>query len=154
MSEEKTQEQQQVNLASLSIEQLRQLFQQLRQEQKVGGNNLVQLNVALNKLNQSKIALDNLNTSTEKDVLCPLSNSMYIPAKIKTTKEVSIELGSGFFVKKNIKEGKEFFDRKLKMVEATLQAAEKEMMAKRSQMENIQAILRYKIQEETKTGPA
>ena len=51
---------------------------------------------------------------------------MYVPGKLKDPEKVIVDVGTGYYVEKNVKTGKEYFDKKVKYVT--------------EQMEKVQAI--------------
>ena len=51
-----------------------------------------------------------------KDVLVPLTGSMYVPGKLCNADKVVVDIGTGYYVEKPSKEAKEYFDRKVKYV--------------------------------------
>ena len=57
-------------------------------------------------------------TSGCKDVFVPLTESVYVPGKIKPSSELLIELGTGYFVEKNAEQTVEFLQRKMQLVDA------------------------------------
>ena len=46
----------------------------------------------------------------------PLTGSMYVPGKLKDPEKVIVDVGTGYYVEKDVKGGKEYFDKKVKYV--------------------------------------
>ena len=71
------------------------------------------------KLTQSKYAesdlsLRSINPDNEdKEILVPLTSSLYIPGKIKDVHNVLVDIGTGYYVKKKTAHAREFFKRKV-----------------------------------------
>ena len=51
-----------------------------------------------------------------KDVLVPLTGSMYVPGKLTNPDKVTVDIGTGYYVEKSSKDAKDYFDRKVKFV--------------------------------------
>ena len=58
-----------------------------------------------------------MNTDSEgKDVLVPLTGSMYVPGKLTNPGKVVVDIGTGYYVEKNSKDAQDYFNRKVKYV--------------------------------------
>ena len=44
-----------------------------------------------------------------KDILVPLTGSMYVPGKLSDTEKVVVEIGTGYYVEKDIPAAREYF---------------------------------------------
>lgn len=64
--------------------------------------------------------------NADKDILVPLTGSMYVPGKLKDPEKVVVDVGTGYYVEKDIPNAKEYFTKKVKYVT--------------EQMEKVQAI--------------
>ncbi|XP_001608297.1 prefoldin subunit 5 [Nasonia vitripennis] len=118
---------QQVDLTQLSLQQLTQLKQQLDQELMVFQDSLHSLKIAQSKFQESNECLDKFTPNAKgKEILVPLTGSMYVPGKLVDTEKVLIDIGTGYYAEKNIPDAKEYFKRRVVFVT--------------EQMEKIQAI--------------
>ena len=63
---------------------------------------------------------DALNCMTDansnKDVLVPLTGSMYVPGTLANPEKVIVDIGTGYYVEKQSKAAQEYFNRKVKYV--------------------------------------
>ena len=50
--------------------------------------------------------------------MVPLTESLYVPGKIKDPSKVMVELGTGYYMEKNLKQAMEFIERKNRLVDA------------------------------------
>lgn len=50
--------------------------------------------------------------------MVPLTESLYVPGKLKDPSKVMVELGTGYYVEKNMKQAVEFIERKNRLVDA------------------------------------
>ena len=59
-----------------------------------------------------KLTSENKN----KEILVPLTGSMYVPGKLSNTEKVIVDIGTGYYVEKDVKGAKNYFDKKVKYV--------------------------------------
>lgn len=108
---------QQIDLSSLNIPQLSTLKQQLDQELNLFQESLASLKVAQSKFQNSGETLERINTEMEGDsILVPLTGSMYVPGKMYDTDKLIIDVGTRYYVEKDNKAAKDYFQRKVKFV--------------------------------------
>ncbi|XP_018562427.1 prefoldin subunit 5 [Anoplophora glabripennis] len=108
---------QQIDLTTLNIQQLSTLKQQLDQELNLFQESLASLKVAQSKFQNSGETLEKVTPETEgKDILVPLTGSMYVPGKLHDTNKVIIDVGTRYYVEKDIDAAKDYFQRKIKFV--------------------------------------
>jgi prefoldin alpha subunit len=73
--------------------------------------------MAKGKFSASKEALDQFNEKfSEKTSLIPLTSSMYVPGKVKDTENVIVDIGTGYYVEKDLESAKDYFKRKVEFV--------------------------------------
>jgi prefoldin alpha subunit len=77
--------------------------------------------------------------------MVPLTLSMYAPGKLKTPDVVTVDIGTGYFVKKTVPEAKAFVERKLKFLDNNIQGIEKEVTLKRRNLEAVVGVMQQKI---------
>ncbi|KAK3575126.1 hypothetical protein QTP86_020810, partial [Hemibagrus guttatus] len=103
-----------VNLTELSLPQLEGLKSQLDQETEFLSSSIAQLKVVQTKYVEAKDSLNILRKSNEgKELLVPLTSSMYVPGTLNDVEHVLINVGTGYYVEKNVEDGKDFFKRKI-----------------------------------------
>ncbi|XP_076766163.1 prefoldin 5 [Xylocopa sonorina] len=102
---------QQIDLTTLSLQQLTMLKQQLDQELGVFQDSLQTLKIAQSKFQESGSCLEKINPSMEgNEILVPLTGSMYVMGKLMDTNNVLIDIGTGYYAQKNLKDAKDYFD--------------------------------------------
>merc|ERR1712156_678656 len=62
----------------------------------------------------------------DKEILVPLTGSMYVPGKLSDPEKVIVDVGTGYYIEKDTDSAKEYFTKKVKYVT--------------EQMEKVQAI--------------
>lgn len=114
--------QQAIDVSQLSIDQLNSLKQQIEevvrailvtsQEAQFIQNSIQQLKVASSKFQDSKECLTTLKKENDgmyyfcqynfigKQILVPMTASMYVPATLIETDSVLVDIGTGYYVKK------------------------------------------------------
>ena len=118
-----------IQLDTMSLDQLQQLQQ--REEIRLQGltNRYGELRTLAARLQQSALAVKDLtakedatDTPAKMDVFIPLTESVYIPGKVQLlqpeSKDLMVELGTGYYVEKSSKQTLEYLDRKKKIVDA------------------------------------
>ncbi|NWZ97453.1 PFD5 protein, partial [Nesospiza acunhae] len=71
------------------------------QEVEFLSSSLAQLKVVQTKFVEAKECLNVLHKGNEgKDLLVPLTSSMYVPGKLQDTRTVLVDVGTGYYVEK------------------------------------------------------
>jgi prefoldin alpha subunit len=123
-----------INLDSMSLEALMGRFQQLR--------------AAAVRLSASVTAVSEITPASEgKEVMVPLTESVYVPGLIREPNKLLVEIGTGFYVEKSSKETTGFLDRKLKLVDANSDNITKAVAATRQNVESISMAMQGKMLE-------
>ena len=73
---------------------------------------------AVRKFNESKTALTYMEEKAAgKEIMVPLTSSLYVPGRMDDNKHVLIEVGAGYFIEKNTQQANEYCDRKSKTLQ-------------------------------------
>ena len=92
---------QSVNITELNLPQLEMLKNQLDQEVEFLSTSIAQLKVVQTKYVEAKDCLNVLKKNNEgKELLVPLTSSMYVPGKLHDVEHVLIDVGTGYYVEK------------------------------------------------------
>lgn len=143
-----------VPVGSLSAQQLSQLKKQLDSE-------LEHLTQSFQSLRQAqakfKDCLKTINTTfvpskADAPILVPLTSSLYVPGKLADVEKVIVDVGTGFYVEKNKSEAKEFYDDKVKKLEASLIDLEKVIQGKGQSLGVIEDAIRQKVMQQQQQG--
>lgn len=88
------------------------------QELGVFQDSLQTLKVAKTKFDGSKDALEQINDDwTNKEILVPLTGSMYVKGVVNKIDKFIIDIGTGYYVEKDITTSKDYFKRKVDYVQ-------------------------------------
>ncbi|VDN07728.1 unnamed protein product [Thelazia callipaeda] len=106
-------ERQAIPISDLSVDQLTYLQRQLDQEINFLTESLKELRVFESKFAASEESVDKVNKiSKSSEILVPLTESMYIPAKIADPETHLVEIGTGYFVEMSTAKAVDYFRRK------------------------------------------
>jgi prefoldin alpha subunit len=137
-----------INLDTMSLEELNQMKQQEEQRLQALTSRYAQLRAAAARLNASQNAISELSPSSEgKEVMVPLTESVYVPGKLREPNKLLVELGTGFYVEKSTNQTNEFLERKLKIVDMNSENITKAVQATRQNVESITMAMQGKILE-------
>ena len=79
---------------------------------------LQQLQISRNKLTNSKNALEQLSKTPEgTPMLVPLTTSLYVPGETAPLDTVLVDVGTGYYIEKSLKQASAFLDRKMALIE-------------------------------------
>ena len=109
----------QIDLDSMSIEQLHQIKQSEENRLQAVVQHFSTLRASANRMQTTLQALSKITPSCEdQEIMVPLTESLYVPGKIKDPSKVMVELGTGYYMEKNLKQAMEFIERKNRLVDA------------------------------------
>ncbi|PRP85730.1 prefoldin subunit 5 [Planoprotostelium fungivorum] len=138
--------QQGIDISQLSLEQLNTFKQQFEEEVQVLSNSWQQLKLASARFTDSKDALSAIKTENEgKAMLVPLTTSLFVPGQLTNTEQVLIDIGTGYYVTKPVKQASDFFDRKIKMINDNADQVAQAVSVKRKNLESVLLVMQQKI---------
>ena len=116
----------QINITQLSAPQLQQLRQTLVQEVQQLSQNYSAFKAAQARLNESETALQELKPENAgKDVLVPMTQSLYVPGKLTNVETVLVDVGTGYYFEKSASQARSYFARKAKIIQENADSLEK-----------------------------
>ena len=69
------------------------------------------------RFQESGDSLSKMNAESDgKDVLVPLTGSMYVPGQLSNPGKVIVDIGTGYYVEKESSKAADYFNRKVKYV--------------------------------------
>lgn len=78
-------------------------------------------------------------------MLVPLTSSLYVPGKLSDHEHVLVDVGTGFFVEKNIEDAKNFYERKVKDLGESLKDLEGVVEGKARNVRMVEEVMRIKV---------
>merc|ERR1712066_56764 len=113
---------QQVDIRSLGPEQIEQLRHQVNSEIQTFSTAIENFKIVQQKYVESRGCIKSLENDTEgKEILIPITSSMYVPGRLKNTNKVIIDIGTGYYVEKNRSDADDFCKRKIEQIAKQLQ---------------------------------
>ncbi|XP_043939828.1 prefoldin subunit 5 [Protopterus annectens] len=142
-----------MNIAELPLPQLEVLKSQLDQEVEFLTSSITQLKVVQTKYVEAKDCLNVLNKNNEgKELLVPLTSSMYVPGALHDVETVLIDVGTGYYVEKNVTDAKDFFKRKTEFLTKQIEKIQPALQEKHAMKQAVMEVLTLKIQQLTAVG--
>ncbi|XP_057703270.1 prefoldin subunit 5-like [Corythoichthys intestinalis] len=137
-----------INLADLTLPQLEGLKSQLDQEIEFLTSSISQLKVVQAKFADAKDNLNSLNKSNQgKELLVPLTSSMYVPGTLNDVERVLVDVGTGYYVEKNVADSKAFFKRKLDFLTKQIEKIQPALQEKHAMKQAVIEVMNMKIQQ-------
>lgn len=139
-----------VDVHTLSGPQLAEVQQQLTQEIQHLTGSFQKLQQAQLKFNECKATVKVVSSpeNEDKELLVPLTSSLYVPGRIVDCNKVMVDVGTGYFVEKTSKDAIEFFEKKTQTLQENLVDLEKIVSQKSSNLRVIEDTLKQKIAEQ------
>lgn len=75
----------------------------------------------------------------------PLTSSLYVPGRLTDAEHVLIDIGTGFFVEKNVADAKDFYERKVKDLQQSLKDLEGVINGKAQNVRMVEEVIRVKV---------
>uniref|UniRef100_H3G733 Prefoldin, alpha subunit n=2 Tax=Phytophthora ramorum TaxID=164328 RepID=H3G733_PHYRM len=138
-------DQNEVNLVDLSLEQLNSLKGQLEKELQQLTTSFGGLREAQSRFTESKEALKAMAAADlDKEVLVPLTASMFVPGKLSNKTEVLVDVGTGYFVEQSVDKAEQFMDRKVEFLQSNTEQLKTVIDGKRNMLEAVLMIMQQK----------
>uniref|UniRef100_A0A673YG95 Prefoldin subunit 5 n=1 Tax=Salmo trutta TaxID=8032 RepID=A0A673YG95_SALTR len=135
-----------VNLTELSLPQLEGLKTQLEQETEFLTSSIGQLKVVQTKYVEAKDSLSVLNKSNAGELL-KLPWFMYVPGTLNDVEHVLVDVGTGYYVEKNVNDTKEFFKRKIDFLTKQIEKIQPALQEKYGMKQAVIEVMNIKIQQ-------
>lgn len=69
-----------------------------------------------------------------KEVMIPMTSTLYVSGSLASVDKVLVDIGTGYFVEKNIADAADYYKRKIDFIKGQLEKLQGTIVAKRSQM--------------------
>lgn len=152
---------QQIDLAQLSTQQLSQVKKQLDDEVQHLTSSYQNLRTAQQKFRDCIVSIKNgiANSTKGKPLLVPLTSSLYVPGTLADTETVLVDVGTGFYVEKDVASAQKFYEGKIEELGKNIKDLENIVNSKANNLRVIEEVLRQKVlagggqQQAGQTGP-
>ena len=137
-----------LDLRTATLEQLKVADEQLREEVTSYAESLQMLSKAVSRYHSSGSAIEELSKETVgKDMLVPLTESLYVPGKIAAVDKVLLDVGTGYFIEHDTEKGIDYCKRKVNFIRDNMEKLMELVGKKRKQLLLVQDFLRARTQE-------
>ncbi|KAI0599298.1 putative prefoldin subunit 5 [Biscogniauxia sp. FL1348] len=147
-----------VNLDTLSAQQLAQVKKQLDEELEHLTSSFTQLHAAQSKFRECLRCVQGGGKSStlqqDKPILVPLTSSLYVRGNLASASHVVVDIGTGFYVEKEIKSAAEFYENKVGEVGGSIKELEAIVQAKTNNVRVVEEVLRQKMASVPQQTPA
>jgi prefoldin alpha subunit len=140
-------ESKEIPLENLTLEQLGYVGKQIEQEISSYSSYATSLKVAYNKFMDNKEYVKDLANCKEKELLVPITSSLYIPGKCSDISTVMVEIGTNYFVETKLEKAEKFCERKLAIIKENSDKIDEIMKTKTNHMNLINHNILIKQQE-------
>ena len=123
-----------VPIDKLSLEQLNYVGKQVEKEIDNYSKYYSSLRAINSKFLDNKEYIKQLKESQDKEILVPITSSLYIAGKSADVKKVTVEIGANFFVETTIEKADKFCDRKLNSLKENMDKIDKIIQEKNDQL--------------------
>ena len=123
-----------IPIEKLSIDQLNYIGQQIEKDIKHYSQYYSSLRAVNNKYLDNKEYIKMLKEFKDKEILVPMTSSLYIPGKCADVKKITIEIGANFFVETTIEKAEKFCDRKIESLKKNMDEIDKIIQEKNDQL--------------------
>ena len=139
-----------VPLEKLTIDQLDYVGKQIEQDISNYSQYYSSLRIANNKFLDNKDYIKDLRNYQDREILVPMTSSLYIPGKCSDVKKLTIEIGGNFYVETTIDKADKFCDRKLESIKKNMDKIDEIIKNKNEQLN---AVNQQLIEKQLKTEP-
>ncbi|SPP88121.1 probable prefoldin subunit 5 [Drosophila guanche] len=134
-----------IDLTKLSPDQLMQIKQDFEQEMGNIQESLSTLHGCKAKYAGSKEALETFQPDWEnRQILVPLTSSMYVPGRVKDLNNFVIDIGTGYYIEKDLEGSKDYFKRRVEYVQEQIEKIEKIHLQKTRFLNSVMGVLEMK----------
>ncbi|XP_001636813.2 prefoldin subunit 5 [Nematostella vectensis] len=146
-------EQQTIEISQLSLPHLEALRNQVEEEVKVLSDSMTQLKLAQQKFVDSKENVEKLTSKGPgKQILVPLSASMYVPGTLENVDTVLVDIGTGYFAEKNLNDAAYYFQGKIDYVTKQIEKLQPILIEKHKMRQAVVEIFNVKVQAQLQQG--
>ncbi|KAJ8902794.1 hypothetical protein NDN08_006114 [Rhodosorus marinus] len=133
-------------LGSLNIEQLQNVQKSTEQEVQSLTEQLTQLTTAQQRILSSKRLAKEFGKQPEgKEILLPLSGSVYVQGKLCDTSTAMVDLGTGYYALKTLEEAEEYFQRRAAVIKDNVDKGTQALVQRRQMYEAVTSVLQQKM---------
>ncbi|GIX65845.1 prefoldin subunit 5 [Babesia caballi] len=132
------------NVQNLTVQELNLLILRLEEEVNQLQSLANVLSTAVERFQESKNSLNEL-TDRSLEIQVPLTSLVYVPGEIANPGKVLVAVGTGYFVEMTNDKAREFYDRKIGVVDDQLRKLQSICTSKNRQITQTYSMLDHKL---------
>lgn len=137
---------QQIDISSLSLEQVSLLKSQFEQEIEQLSSLRETLLSGISRFENTRAALQSLAAGSEdSELLVPLTGSLYAPGRLKDVDNVLVDVGTGYFIERTRHEAQDFVSRKLEQLYTKEEEARVALLRKKESHQSIIELMQHHV---------
>ncbi|KAG9016760.1 subunit of tubulin prefoldin [Tulasnella sp. 427] len=145
--------QSQVSVTDLDLPQLAEVKKQLDEELSHLSSSFAQLSKAQAKFKACVENVAEINPKNkDKTILIPLTNSLYVPGKLKDPDYVIVDVGTGYYVKKSRDDARKHYQKKADFVKTNLDKLQETIEKKQENMNFLLNVMQVKMAQQQRQG--
>lgn len=131
---------QRIDISQLSLPELQELHQQLSQEVESFTTNMMALQQTAGRFASAGQSIEALKEREEgQPVLIPMTESLYVSGTLDSVETVLLEIGTGYYIEKDIDGGIDYAKRKVNLVRDKVEQLAQIIQTRRAALTQIQA---------------
>ncbi|KAA8528902.1 hypothetical protein F0562_033610 [Nyssa sinensis] len=139
-------------LEKMNVEQLKAVKEQTDLEVNLLQDSLNNIRTATTRLEIASNALHDLSLRPQgKQMLVPLTASLYVPGTLDDANKVLVDVGTGYFIEKTMAEGKDYCERKISLLKSNYDQLIEVATKKKSIADDAGVILQAKLKQLAQT---
>ena len=146
MSANNKQGKDEVDITKVTPQQLENLGKAIQEELQQLSQSYNQLQLGVRKFQESSEVLNYLKEyGSDKEVMVPLTSSLYVPGVMEDTNAVLVEVGASYFIEQTNQNAQEYCQRKKEMLAGNAKKVNEILSIKKIQMQKVQNQLQMRM---------
>lgn len=146
-----------MDITKLAIPQLQQLREQMIEDAEALTSSFAQLrqiqgkytscSEVLNHLQGPKETSESESGAVGREVLVPLTNSLYVPARVASDRNVVVDVGTGYYVDRTAEDAQAYYKRKIEFLDKNTAKLQQTIGERRQQVNSVTDVLRARLEQ-------
>uniref|UniRef100_A0A7S1LZP0 Prefoldin subunit 5 n=1 Tax=Neobodo designis TaxID=312471 RepID=A0A7S1LZP0_NEODS len=147
MANRNNQKQSAMQLAALSIDQLKGIKDSMDQDIQALQRAYESLRGARNRFGDSKTYLEGFKAYEKgQEMLVPVSSSLYVPGTLHETDKVLVDVGTGYYIQQSVPRAQDFFNKRMGQMKESMDQIAEAMSMKQRQQNTVIDLIKAKAQ--------
>lgn len=136
---------QSIDISQLEVGELQQLQQQLSNEMNNFMNSLIALQQTAARFATAGRSVEALKGAAAGDMLMlPMTESLYVPGNVESVETVLLEIGTGYYIERDVDAGIEYCRRKVMLVKDRIEQLSRIIQSRREALGQIAMLISQK----------